>query len=190
MGNYVFLILWTAFFYVSHSLLADKKMKDYFPKYFPYRIFYNLISILLFYRAYRVYTSIDDSLWYSVNLPIQIIAYALIVFGATIGFFSFMKYDFLEFTGFRFKAKQTKLHTGGLNTYSRHPMYLGLVIIIIGTLLLNPSIKFLLVSLLTFVYLYIGIRLEETKLTDEFGNEYEEYQQKVPMLFPKFIKKK
>jgi protein-S-isoprenylcysteine O-methyltransferase Ste14 len=69
----------------------------------------------------------------------------------------------------------------------RHPIYTGTILITIGFWLFIPSILNLTTVLCVFIYLVFGIRLEEEKLINEFGEEYENFQQEVPMLFPSIM---
>ncbi|MBY9020115.1 MAG: isoprenylcysteine carboxylmethyltransferase family protein [Candidatus Lokiarchaeota archaeon] len=72
----------------------------------------------------------------------------------------------------------------------RHPQYVGGIMAHIG-------ISFLLSSLFSLIFTPIVILLnllvawkEEKELLKEFGKEYENYKEKVPMIFPKFKKRK
>lgn len=64
----------------------------------------------------------------------------------------------------------------------RHPIYTG-------TLLLMWAFPLMTVNILTLylvltLYLFVGAKLEERRLLHEFGKQYSEYQQRVPMLIP------
>jgi protein-S-isoprenylcysteine O-methyltransferase Ste14 len=74
----------------------------------------------------------------------------------------------------------TSLQTNGIYSYSRNPMYVGLLLIYLGltlqfgnwwTLILTPF-------LLAFIT-YLVIRPEEKYLTRAFGDEYTNYQKRV-----------
>jgi protein-S-isoprenylcysteine O-methyltransferase Ste14 len=58
----------------------------------------------------------------------------------------------------------------------------------VGWLLMDGHDTALLVVGITFVYLPIGIALEERKLIAAFGEDYVRYRREVPALFPRLGK--
>lgn len=65
--------------------------------------------------------------------------------------------------------------------YSRHPMMLGLLIVIWSTP--DMSATRLILAVLLTVYLFIGIQFEENGLIQEFGDKYRQYQKEIGMFF-------
>ncbi len=55
----------------------------------------------------------------------------------------------------------------------------------LGFWLYIPTMANLITSVSIIIYLFIGIYLEEQDLQRQFGEEYQEYKQKVPMLIPR-----
>lgn len=73
-----------------------------------------------------------------------------------------------------------ELVTDGIYQYVRHPQYLGLMILTIGTLVQWPTIiTFAMWPILAVMY-YMLAKREEI----EFTEKYTEYKQRVPMLIP------
>ena len=73
--------------------------------------------------------------------------------------------------------KVNKLVTSGIYKYSRNPMYLGLLMIVISSSIFYLNIYSILTPL--FFYLWINrfqIRREEIFLTEKFGKEYLSYK--------------
>ena len=73
--------------------------------------------------------------------------------------------------------KVNKLVTSGIYKYSRNPMYLGLLMIVISSTIFYLNIYSILTPL--FFYLWINrfqIKREEIFLTEKFGKEYLSYK--------------
>lgn len=74
-----------------------------------------------------------------------------------------------------------RLQTSGLYSHTRHPMYLGCLIVLWSAPTMTLS-RLLLAAGVT-IYLLIGIQLQERDLESELP-EYRQYKRKVPMLLP------
>ncbi|CAF1417777.1 unnamed protein product [Rotaria sp. Silwood1] len=79
------------------------------------------------------------------------------------------------------------LVTTGLFRYCRHPLYL--ITLLAFTITPTMSLDRLAFILYTCIYASIGIPFEERKLIQIFGQDYVNYQQHVPAIFPCFISK-
>jgi protein-S-isoprenylcysteine O-methyltransferase Ste14 len=72
------------------------------------------------------------------------------------------------------------LITTGVYRISRHPMYLGFVLILLGAAVLAGSAMPLLVVVVFFVFMdSIFVRFEETKLAQTFGDAWLDYKANV-----------
>ena len=71
------------------------------------------------------------------------------------------------------------LVTGGLNRLSRNPVYLGIMIFLIGTGLAAPGPLSLAAIVLSFAAFTFIIDREEKYLKDKFGAEYDAYAARV-----------
>ena len=74
--------------------------------------------------------------------------------------------------------------SGGVYSLVRHPQYLGGVMGHLGVSLLLSSRDSLLVTPIVVCVVYLICWKEEKELVREFGDEYREYQRRVPMLIP------
>lgn len=79
----------------------------------------------------------------------------------------------------------TELKLEGIHKYVRHPLYLGTLLFIWGLFFIFPLLNNLIAAAAITIYVLIGIKFEEKKLLNEFGNVYAEYMKKVPGLIPK-----
>ena len=77
---------------------------------------------------------------------------------------------------------KTELITSGLFEYSRNPIFLGMIISLLGLFLTTPNALTGLFLILGYVLIQIQIRLEEEFLTKEHGQKYLDYKQKVRRL--------
>lgn len=77
------------------------------------------------------------------------------------------------------------LKTDGLYSRVRHPSYSGILLIVCGfAALMNSIYSFLVLVVPVFIAVLYRIRVEETLLTDEFGESYSEYKKETKKLIP------
>ena len=77
-----------------------------------------------------------------------------------------------------------RLITHGVYRFARHPLYLGVLIAIMGAPLYAPSLNgFLILSLLIPIVLF-RIKMEEDMLSAHFGDEYQAYRKDTKKLIP------
>lgn len=104
--------------------------------------------------------------------------------------------NILIFAGFILLAKawrvlhaaqqNNSLATTGLYARVRHPQYIGFIAIMLGFLLMWPTILTIaMFPILVFMYYRLAV-YEEKKAIEEFGDTYREYMTKVPAFIPKF----
>ena len=92
-------------------------------------------------------------------------------------------YDLRAFFGFRDETNMP-LQINGLHRYMRHPLYSGTLLLCLGICVAFPQLKNWYLLLLMFLYLLIGIWLEEKKLIRHFGDAYVQYKKRVKRLIP------
>ena len=77
-------------------------------------------------------------------------------------------------------APQDKPITEGLYHYSRHPMYLAMLMIYMGTSIASASWLFSLLTIATIVLIRLEAVLEEAYCLESYGNAYHEYMNRTP----------
>jgi protein-S-isoprenylcysteine O-methyltransferase Ste14 len=77
------------------------------------------------------------------------------------------------------EEKKTELVRSGVFGISRNPIFLGMIVTLIGFFLATPNAVTLLVLVLGFVLIQIQVRLEEEFLTKAHGAEYEIFRKQV-----------
>lgn len=76
--------------------------------------------------------------------------------------------------------ESSALVTGGMYRYTRNPMYVSMVLILVGVAALTGNLSPFIVPLLFVPVLNVRvIRHEEVMLEERFGDEYLEYKKKV-----------
>jgi len=116
--------------------------------------------------------SLPDFPWHYIGLFLMLI-------GGGIAISSIVKF-ILEKTPIKPFEKSTQLVTGGFYKYSRNPMYLGLVLLLIGLNICLGTISPIF-PIIIFVWILQTqfIRLEEKMLEETFGKEYLNYKNKI-----------
>ena len=84
-----------------------------------------------------------------------------------------------------------RLVVRGLYRYTRNPMYLGVLCAILGWLVLYPSLVLVayLIAICTCFHLFV-VLYEERHLRRVFGNQYQEYCQKVNRWLPRIWRRR
>lgn len=112
------------------------------------------------------------------HLVAMVIGYAIVFLGAT-----------LIADGWRRihrARREERLVTEGVYSRMRHPQYTGLFLIVFGEGIVHwPTI----ISVIAFPVIVLAYTLlarkEERQMVDKFGDEYREYQRRVPMFIPR-----
>jgi len=80
------------------------------------------------------------------------------------------------------EKSKTGLVTKGIFSISRNPIFLGMIISVLGIFLIIPNALTFFLTLTTYFIIQIQIRLEEEFLAKEHGSTYQEYKQKTKRL--------
>jgi len=80
-----------------------------------------------------------------------------------------------------------RLVTTGPYARVRHPMYTAHVSLATTLAVVFPSTWFVVAMLWIVLVLIVWIRIEEHALVRKFGDAYREYQQRVPMVIPRWF---
>lgn len=198
------LLILLGLFGYTHSFLASLKVKEFIKQQFGkaiafYRLFYNLFSLISLYLIWE-YAPHPSLQIYELNPPFDYLVLIPQVLSLSGIVWCFRYFSFKEFLGLsqieRFLNKEysdneldermTFLIEGPYK-YSRHPIYFFSIVFLMFRAEMD---LFYLTMLIAFIiYFYIGSVFEEKKLLKIFGKDYEEYQKKVPRIFPRVFTK-
>ena len=80
-----------------------------------------------------------------------------------------------------------QLVSRGLYRIVRNPIYVGVVLILLGEALLFSSSRLLIYALLVWVFFFLAVLVhEEPTLSDQFGASYDQYRRTVPRWLPRW----
>ena len=81
--------------------------------------------------------------------------------------------------------REGRLATGGPYSLVRHPQYTGIFVAIFGEGIVHwPTIVSVAMFPIIVVAYILLARKEERQMLEQFGDQYREYQRRVPMFFP------
>jgi protein-S-isoprenylcysteine O-methyltransferase Ste14 len=136
-------------------------------------------------------TGFWDTIWDLVKQPQNlftfpvhsIIGMALVIIGLTamiVGQATLWR----NYSGFLIIRKDHQLITHGIYRFSRHPIYLGFIVVASGLPVYSASLYGLLASLVLIPIILNRIRIEEKLLTEEFQEAYQKYKETTRKLIP------
>ena len=180
-------------FALQHSVMARQGFKNWWTKIVPqpierstYVLFSNLALILLFWQ----WQPMGSIIWNVENFTGRIILFSLFGFGWLLVLISTFLINHFDLFGLRQvylylrgqEYTHLKFTTPGLYKIVRHPLYVGWFF----TFWMTPTmtVAHLVFALVTTIYILIAIQLEERDLVSIYGQDYEAYRRRVPMLIP------
>lgn len=183
-------------FFVQHSTMIRVSFKNRLSKLIPdyyHGAFYSISSGVVLLIVMILW---QDSHLLIFNLQDSIRVFFRIIFFSSIALFGWSclalgSFDFFGVGPIITKIKGTKTTdipfiVRGPYRWVRHPLYLAMLLLIWSCP--GVSIDRLLFNLLWTVWIVVATGLEEQDLVDRFGEGYKDYQQKVPMLFPRRLR--
>ena len=196
MYSYVQLALFWMAYCLLHSLLAGTGFKRLAKQwlghqYAYYRVYYTLFALVTFLAILYYQLQLKPVLLWPVTVAVQLAGSLIALAGLTLMSICIRKY-FFSLSGLKSLFTGNPSNTliiSGVHKYIRHPLYFGTFVFIWGLLLVLPYLSLLISNAIITIYTCIGIRLEEEKLIEEFGDDYRLYQKTVPRLIP-FSKKR
>ncbi len=183
-----------------HSLAASRRLKTAVSRRLGeriyaawYRLFYNLFAFVTILPVfYILWTQAPDTVLWQIPAPFSYVVLLLQMVGLVGLALSLWQTDIWEFVGlrqaWRYLRGETeltlppKLVTQGPYALVRHPLYFFSMLL----LWFNPvmTLNSFFFNTLASAYFWAGSRVEERRLADFFGEQYQAYRRRVPGLFP------
>jgi protein-S-isoprenylcysteine O-methyltransferase Ste14 len=173
-----------------HSFLANNYIKQLFTNYLKvgrnfYRFLYNVVAVVYLGWLVLLHFRLQSPAIFPSTVFSESLAGILVLTGIGIMLLCIRKY-FNQLSGISAKIQEPELYTGGLHRFVRHPLYLGTFIFLTGVSIFWPLLKNFVASFILIGYTLVGTLWEEKKLLHQFGASYKAYQDKVPMIIPRF----
>ncbi len=156
-----------------------------------YRLFFNAVAIVTLLPVYFYARGIDSPLCLVVQGPMEAVRIVLLSTSLILFVLGAMVYDLKHFTGLRqirqypfsSSAGTIPLKTRGILNVTRHPWYLGGILLVWSYQARMTAADVMINTILT-LYFLVGATLEERKLKKIIGDAYNHYAATVSMLFP------
>ncbi len=188
VSDLLFLMCGWFVYYSFHSVFASETVKGWTHQKLPaiwkrYRLIYSVLATIGLFLMLYWNGSIPSAYLLERTTTVRYSSYVISAIGVIIIRIAFKEYDLGGFLGFQDEEKSFR--RSGILERVRHPIYTGLILILLGFFLFTPTLPTLVSVGCSFIYLVIGIYLEEKKLISQFGDQYLKYKVEVPMLFPR-----
>jgi protein-S-isoprenylcysteine O-methyltransferase Ste14 len=186
-------LLLMALFAVQHSVMARQRFKAWWTQFVPkpverstYVLFASLSLLLLFW----LWRPLPTVIWEVEDADIAVTIVTLSLAGWVIVLTSTFIINHFELFGLHQvtdhlvgkEATPPRFKTPLFYKFVRHPIYLGFIIAFWAAPTMSAG--HLLFAVVTTIYIFVGITLEERDLVALFGDEYRQYKQRVSMLIP------
>ncbi|KYH02611.1 methanethiol S-methyltransferase [Bradyrhizobium sp. DOA1] len=186
-------LLLMALFAIQHSVMARQGFKAWWTQFVPrpverstYVLLASLSLLLLFWQ----WRPLPAVIWEVQNPDLAVTVVTLAFAGWVLVFTSTFIINHFELFGLHQvtnhlvgkEAEAPRFKTPLLYKFVRHPIYLGFIIAFWATPVMTAG--HLLFAVVTTLYIFVGIALEERDLVALFGDEYRQYKQRVSMLIP------
>ena len=157
-----------------------------------YRLFYNVFSVITFAPVALLVTFAPATVLWRVPMPWAAVLVILQLAALICLLIAVLQADPLRFAGLSqalaylrgdpLPLPTENLQIGGFYALVRHPLYLFSMLTLWPTPVMTDVFLGFIVG--ATLYFIIGSRLEEKRLADEFGEDYVQYQRRVPWLIP------
>lgn len=184
-------------FAVQHSVMARPGFKRWWTKIIPSaaeRPTYVLLATLALAAILAHWRPMPEIVWRVTDPAIAAGLIGLSLFGWVLVLIATFMISHFELFGLRQVIMNllgrtippAQFKTPGLYKFVRHPIYLGFIIAFWAAPVM--TVGHLLFAVVTTVYIFVGIFLEERDLIETFGDDYRRYRARVSMLIP-FVRK-
>jgi len=141
-----------------------------------------VVLLFLFIGAGGIPDDVNPVLWHSI-LPVRVCADAIAIISLVVLIRSRRILGANWSSNVRFD-RATELIKSGPYAYVRHPIYSGLIGLVLGTIIAYGRLVGVLIWVACVVALYLKSRKEDLLMLKKFNGEYLEYKSRTKALFP------
>jgi len=185
-------------FAVQHTIMARPAFKRWLTKIIPEQVersTFVLVTSLVLALLFWQWRPMPGVIWNVDNPTGRVVLFGLFWFGWGFGLFSSFIINHFDLFGLRqvwlhFTNREyhhLEFQARSLYRLVRHPLMLGMIIGFWATP--HMTTGHLVFATTATIYILIGIQFEERDLVRYHGQDYSDYQRRVPMLIP-FMKKR
>ena len=185
-------------FAIQHSVMARKEFKALITRFVPEdleRSTYVLMTCLVLHWIYLAWIPMPAVVWQAQGLASYLLLGVFLAGAGLVLWSTFMISHWQLFGlaqawhGLRgTQLPEAAFTEPALYKYSRHPMYLGILMVLWATPVMTAG--HLLLAAIWSIYIFLGIGYEERDLLEQFGERYREYMARVPQLLPLGIRRR
>lgn len=170
-------IAWRRTGVTPYKLGNDDTVHDFVGNLFRLTLITSALIVLVFTFSDRLYEMLVPIPW--INLPaLVVVGLVLLVLALVWVLVAQIQMGDSWRIGID-KQTASPLVQNGLFRVSRNPIFLGMIIMLVGMLLILPTAATLVVTILGVVLIHLQVRLEESFLFENYGEAYRAYQGRV-----------
>jgi protein-S-isoprenylcysteine O-methyltransferase Ste14 len=175
-------LIWLAAWWLGALKTAQTVAREAPSSQLSYSIFVWVGAALLFFNALQ--GGIFSRALYRASPIVAWIGVALVVLGLAYSVWARLHLGRMWSAVVTVKAEH-RIVKSGPYTITRHPIYTGLLLALVGTVLVRDTVAALIGCVLIGTGLVLKVRREEAMLIEHFGDDYRVYQEQVPALIPR-----
>jgi protein-S-isoprenylcysteine O-methyltransferase Ste14 len=162
----------------------NETIKNEGRKLFAFRVMLGII-LASFLGVYTFYPELTNQL--QIHLPLGLRWFGVAIAAIGVIFWSYAQAVLdRNWSGNLKIQKGHQLVTAGPYGKIRHPIYAGTILWASGLALFTANMFFVLMALLTIMFIFLRVTREEKMLIEHFGDEYVKYMDTTGRYFPRF----
>ena len=175
-------IVWLAAWWLGALRTAQSVTREAPRSQLSYSIFVWVGAALLFFNALR--GGVLSTELYPASRAVAWLGVILVATGLSYAIWARMHLGRMWSAVVTVKAEHRIIKTGPY-TITRHPIYTGLLLALVGTVVVRDTVVALIGCAMIAFGVVLKVRREERMLLEHFGNDYRVYQREVPRLVPR-----